>query len=127
MHCPRCGQPQVSNEVRFCSRCGFRLDIVTELLKNDGALVPQTGAPSQSAMRRRRTRQGAKLMFISAFLMPFALALSIATDSPGPLIIPPTVFLMGLFWLLYFRFFGEEDNALSESLYRPPQMMGAAR
>jgi len=32
MHCPKCGQQQVSDEMRFCSRCGFALGIVTELI-----------------------------------------------------------------------------------------------
>lgn len=38
MHCPRCGQQQVSEETRFCSRCGLQLGLVAELLENDGFL-----------------------------------------------------------------------------------------
>jgi len=38
MHCPRCGQQQVSSETKFCNRCGFPLSLVTELLTHDGAL-----------------------------------------------------------------------------------------
>jgi hypothetical protein len=40
MHCPRCGQPQVSSETKFCSRCGFQLGLVAELLAN-GGFLPQ--------------------------------------------------------------------------------------
>lgn len=43
MHCPRCGQQQVSNETKFCSRCGFQLGLVAELLAHDGFL-PQLAA-----------------------------------------------------------------------------------
>lgn len=38
MHCPRCGQQQSSSITKFCSRCGFQLGIVAELLAHDGTL-----------------------------------------------------------------------------------------
>lgn len=38
MHCPRCGQQQSSSIIKFCSRCGFQLGLVGELLANDGTL-----------------------------------------------------------------------------------------
>ena len=38
MHCPRCGQLQISDQTKFCSRCGFQLALVGELLENDGSL-----------------------------------------------------------------------------------------
>jgi len=34
MFCPRCGHEQVSNETRFCSRCGITLGLVANLLDN---------------------------------------------------------------------------------------------
>jgi hypothetical protein len=40
MHCPRCGQQQVSSETKFCSRCGFQLGLVAELLQH-GGILPQ--------------------------------------------------------------------------------------
>ncbi len=46
MHCPRCGQQQVSDETKFCSRCGFQLAIVAELLHHGGTL-PQLVAIQQ--------------------------------------------------------------------------------
>lgn len=38
MYCPRCGQEQISNETRFCSRCGFLLELVSQVLANGGVL-----------------------------------------------------------------------------------------
>lgn len=38
MYCPRCGQEQVSSELRFCSRCGLPLNLVTEVVLNGGTL-----------------------------------------------------------------------------------------
>jgi hypothetical protein len=40
MHCPRCGQLQVSEDTRFCSRCGFLLELISEVLAN-GGILPQ--------------------------------------------------------------------------------------
>jgi len=40
MHCPRCGQQQISEQTKFCSRCGFQLGLVSELLEN-GGFLPQ--------------------------------------------------------------------------------------
>jgi len=40
MHCPSCGQQQVSNETKFCSRCGFPLGLVSEVLAH-GGFLPQ--------------------------------------------------------------------------------------
>ncbi len=40
MHCPSCGQQQVSNETKFCSRCGLPLGLVSEVLAH-GGFLPQ--------------------------------------------------------------------------------------
>lgn len=40
MHCPSCGQQQISEETKFCSRCGFPLALVGELLMH-GGFLPQ--------------------------------------------------------------------------------------
>ncbi len=38
MFCPRCGQQQVSEETKFCSRCGFQMGLIPHLLKHGGVL-----------------------------------------------------------------------------------------
>lgn len=38
MFCPQCGQSQVSQQTRFCSRCGLPLDLVAEVVANRGTL-----------------------------------------------------------------------------------------
>ena len=38
MHCPRCGQQQVSEDIKFCSRCGLPLGVVSEVLAQGGYL-----------------------------------------------------------------------------------------
>ena len=55
MHCPRCGQQQASNEIKFCSRCGFQLHLVAELLNNNGHLpiLDEITAKSPGLLTRR--------------------------------------------------------------------------
>jgi hypothetical protein len=38
MFCPECGQQQSFEQIRFCSRCGFRLSVLRDLLHADGAI-----------------------------------------------------------------------------------------
>ncbi len=40
MFCPNCGQQQVSEEIKFCSRCGFPMGLVSEILSH-GGFLPQ--------------------------------------------------------------------------------------
>ncbi len=46
MHCPRCGQQQVSEELKFCSRCGLPLGLVSEIIVH-GGFLPQLADLSQ--------------------------------------------------------------------------------
>ena len=110
MFCPRCGQQQVSDEVRFCSRCGLSLASVPALLAGFEAAPPEDAPRGVRPKKRKQMRRGAKLMFLSAVLFPIFFALAIAVDEPGPLLVPLTVFLTGSAWLLYFKLFGEEEE-----------------
>lgn len=38
MHCPSCGQQQISIETKFCSRCGLPLGLVSEVVAHGGYL-----------------------------------------------------------------------------------------
>ncbi len=72
MHCPRCGQQQVSGETKFCSRCGFQLVIVTELLANGGIL------PQLAALQKKKTFFNKKngVMFSGAWFIFFTMFLT---------------------------------------------------
>ncbi len=115
MFCPRCGNQAASDRMRFCPSCGFRLDGVVDLLARDGILanppmIPQAQEPSP---RRRGIRQGAILFFSSLVLFMPILFISIEViNSPFPLFLLGSLFLAGIFWMLYYRLFGDE--------YAPP-------
>jgi hypothetical protein len=76
MFCPQCGQQQVTGVVRFCSRCGFPLDGVIQLLGNGGMLPAYRASdePVQISPRRKGVKQGG-LLFLSGILIVPILAL----------------------------------------------------
>lgn len=78
MFCPTCGQRQATEETRFCSRCGFLLTGVTQLIFNGGAL-PQTLPSAESkamSPRKRGLRQGG-MLFMSGILIVPLLAITL--------------------------------------------------
>ena len=72
MFCPQCGQQQVAGVIRFCSRCGFPLDGVLQLLSNGGNLpVYRTpDEPVPISARRKGVKQGGLLLLSGAVLVP---------------------------------------------------------
>jgi len=109
MFCPKCGQQQVADNIRFCSRCGLPIHGLPEWLERGGVPgVNEVAAPVVASAKRVGIRRGAKLAFLSAVLAPIFFGLSIVTDSPGPLIVPFTVFLAGLALMLYAVIFWED-------------------
>ena len=86
MHCPRCGQQQVSEDIKFCSRCGFPLGLVSEILTH-GGFLPQL-ADLQNKSKKWLTRNfGLKLSLLWFLLLDFILVpLAAITDAPGEVI-----------------------------------------
>src|SRR5215510_8025818 len=101
MYCPKCGQQQISDEMRFCSRCGLALSGLAEWLGGGSLPVKRAEEEQQVAVSRRRKniRRAAKLMFFSAVLFPIFLLISIAEDEPGALMAPAIVFFVSLTWM----------------------------
>ena len=136
MHCPNCGQSQLSEDVRYCSRCGLSLWELARWL-NDGANAPwnpiQPG--NELSPRRKGIRRGAKLMFISAVLFLFTLVLALAVDGPELLMIPFTIFVVGLTCALYCRLFADAEPVVKKQMpaqlyraneYLPPAQVNSA-
>jgi hypothetical protein len=74
MFCPRCSQEQVSEETKFCSRCGFPLGLISEILAY-GGFLPRLAETKKS--KKRLTRKNGLyfslfwFMFFSMILTPF--------------------------------------------------------
>ncbi|MEP6703992.1 MAG: zinc ribbon domain-containing protein [Acidobacteriota bacterium] len=97
MHCPKCGQQQVTEETRFCSRCGLLLTGIAEVVANDGVIRAQkTGLTgSVDSARRRGIKQGTFLFLLTFLLVPILVMLSIAANLK-PFLPLLAVFLFGV-------------------------------
>ena len=81
MHCPHCGQQQVTEVVRFCSRCGFPLEGVMQLLTTGGLLPSYPSNPREPSPRRKGVRQGGLLLLLGILVVPMLGIL--ASFAPG--------------------------------------------
>lgn len=67
MYCPRCGHQPISDTLRFCSYCGFKLGVVKASLADDEPIVALEPAPAPTP-RHRDINIGVILMFAGAAL-----------------------------------------------------------
>ncbi|HYH85914.1 MAG TPA: zinc ribbon domain-containing protein [Pyrinomonadaceae bacterium] len=128
MFCPQCGQRQLSNDVRFCSSCGFALNVVTELLAHGGQLPWRPPAPvsGQLSPRQRGIRQGALLMLSTFLIVPLLAILGVALlGFPGEIVALAAVGcpVGGLLRILYALFLESNtpaDAVAVQQAYMPP-------
>lgn len=122
MYCPQCGQQQASTEMRFCSRCGFPMGVVVELLAQGGVLKSGGEELHEQALspRRRGVRQGVMMMIVGTVLVPILAILSGHGHGLLDRLVPLAAvicFAGGLMRILYATIF--EQNARSAKSAAP--------
>ncbi len=87
MHCPKCGQQQITEETRFCSRCGFLLTGIAQLVANEGIVPnPEVLLPTAKlSPRQRGIRQGFFIVLSAALIVPIITMIAIALTA-GPFV-----------------------------------------
>ena len=122
MFCPQCGQQQASDAARFCSRCGFQLGAVSNLLATGGAAPEMTmmeAVPAPPSPKRKGVQLGGKLMLSGMFLAPALAALSeIVGVNEDIALVGVIVIMAGFFRLLYAFLF--EDGPYRRQLQQQP-------
>ena len=115
MYCPRCGQQQISDEMRFCSRCGLPMSGLAEWIGSGGAPAAR-GAETRAlrSPRKKRRRRGSKLMFFSLVLFPVFLVISLRADEGAPMFVPFFLLFVSLTMMVYSRLFGEETSPIKD-------------
>ena len=127
MYCPKCGQSQVNDGVRFCSRCGFLLEGVSNLLASAGQLpmMYDENTGGHMSPRRRGARKGATLVMLGIFFVPLFFFFHELIGTPEELPLVGLLFILaGILRLLFARFFEESARRTplpAPPLYVPPQ------
>jgi hypothetical protein len=84
MHCPNCGQQQVSNETKFCSRCGFPLSLISQVL-GYGGFLPQLAELNKSKTvftKKNGVVFGIFWFIFFTMLLPAIMGIMNAPDEP---------------------------------------------
>jgi hypothetical protein len=89
MFCPDCGQQQVSEDIRFCSRCGLPLSIVAAVAAN-GGMLPESG--SKKPFLNRRTGMAIGVVWILFFLVILTPVAKILLKEPEDYVVLTMVF-----------------------------------
>lgn len=97
MHCPKCGQQQITEETRFCSRCGFLLTGISQVVANEGQLPTLAKIrPEKLSPRGRGIRQGLFFFLLSFLVLPIIMMITIAVDEePYVLFAAAVIFIVG--------------------------------
>ena len=124
MYCPKCGQERISQETSFCSRCGFLLTGVTDLLQTGGLTPAVASKPgSVSSPKSRGLKQGLFIFLMTFLVVPIIAILSVAFRlEPWAVAISSIVlFVGGLLRILYAAMFESSTPGmptLEESVMR---------
>ncbi len=128
MFCPQCGQQQVSETVRYCSRCGFLLEGVSAVVASGGQL-PLRYAQSASrelSPRSKGVRQGALLMLSTFLIVPIVAILTVYIIGAPHIFVPIAAigcFVGGLLRMLYALMMEDANPPIDSAqlaAYAPP-------
>jgi hypothetical protein len=85
MFCPTCGERQLSENVRFCSRCGLLLTGISEVVANKGLIPNNSPSGEEVAIdspRKRGIKHGAMIMLVGMLLIvPLLAMFHVATNT----------------------------------------------
>lgn len=132
MNCPRCGQQQVSEEIKFCSRCGFPLGLIAEILAHGGFLPQLADLPKKRKWLTRKNGLKFSLLWFILFLIFTAFA-GISGEGEAAGVFAVMSSLGGLFWLVSSILFlpneprsYQDERALQQPQY-PAQFAGGTQ
>lgn len=118
MYCPRCSQQQVSDETIFCSRCGFPLSIVRDLISSngEGVLIKGDAAGVTLSKSERGMRKGMWVMLAGFPLVPLAGLMTAIDDVFAVLLMLPALcFIFGFLRILYAAFLEKRTPAAGDT------------
>jgi hypothetical protein len=127
--CPRCGQEQISPEVRFCSRCGFLMNGLAEVVLNGGIQQPLSPTDHKPPTARRRgLKQGGAWFLLGAILVPLLAVLSQLLHFKEEIAgLAAIIFFIGgivrMIFALLFETGNPADATIEQSVYQTAQKL----
>lgn len=123
MHCPRCGQQQVTEQTKFCSRCGFSLVVVADVIAHGGSLpqLDMLNLPQKKKWLTRRNGMVFSLMWLLFFLLIMAPFWGIVNVDELAGVSAILGIFGGLLLFLFSVFFLEPENKQPQYYYPYPQ------
>src|SRR5436853_5627037 len=85
MHCPSCGEKQVSSEIKFCSRCGFPMGLIAEILAHGGFLPQLAELNKNKSLFNKKNGVVFGVFWLIVFTMLFTSIMGLA-NFPGEII-----------------------------------------
>ena len=112
IHCPRCGQEQASEQTRFCSRCGFLLTGVAELLANGGEIPVGLTNLNAITPRKKGLKKGLFIFLLAFLVVPIIAILTIMVGAePFAVAISAIILTVGgLLRMAYALMFESNDS-----------------
>lgn len=84
MHCPSCGQQQISQETKFCSRCGFPLGLISEVLAHGGFLPQLADLHKKKSLWNKKNGVVGSILWFILFTMLLPAMIGVV-NGPGEL------------------------------------------
>lgn len=132
MYCPNCSQQQISDELRFCSRCGFPLSTVRELIATGGVLQPEMHG-SELSPAFIGVRKGVKVILAGILMAVIAAFMTALNEDFAPLMLVPLLSLLIGFGRVLYGVFREDraprrtPDTVQPQISRTVQPISAAR
>ncbi len=120
MYCPSCGQEQVSEETRFCSRCGLLLTSIAAIMNNGGVLPQNLAARSGSklkSLRKKGVKQGLFIFLLTFLVVPITAIIAISLRAgPFPIAISAVLLSVGGLLRMIYALMFEADEELPQTI-----------
>lgn len=127
VYCPRCGQEQISPELRFCSRCGFLMNGMAEVVLK-GGLNHVDDKPKPISPRRKGLKHGGAWFLLGVFIVPILGVLQSMLHFPEEIVgLAAIIFFLGgllrMIYALIFESGNPADYTLEENVYYAAQKL----
>jgi hypothetical protein len=114
MYCPQCGQERISEQTNFCSRCGFLLTGVSQVLRTGGELPggSLTTPSNRTSLRIQGLKQGLFIFLLTFLVVPIVAIISVSFNlEPWAVAISAIgLFVGGILRMVYALMFESSDS-----------------